>query len=150
MLLRTGFLIGETLPQSIRCFLLGGYGFGKFKQNVHRGCLIWLRRVINCWDWYEWDAWIRVWTDMTETRTPPLTLIWLRHLGLNLHRYDWDPGWKLTILIESLRSYCKNVRSLIRKYIILGYRTTETIRPSGRKVYDQIRIHTNSKRSYPG
>ena len=29
-------------------------------------------------------------------------------------------------------------------------RKTETIRPSGRKLYDQMRIHTNLKRSYPG
>ena len=39
-------------------------------------------------------------------------------------------------------------------YILLGDADfsdskTETIRPSGRKLYDQIRIHTNLKRSYP-
>ena len=53
----------------------------------------------------------------------------------------YDPGWKLTILNESIRSYCKNVRSLIRKYIILGYRTTETIPPSG---HPNIRIMLRS------
>ena len=51
---------------------------------------MWVRRLVYRWDWYEWDAWTRVWTDMTETGNPPLTLIWLRHLGPNLHRYDLD------------------------------------------------------------
>ena len=49
------------------------------------------------WDWYEWDAWTRVWTDMTETWNQPLTRIWLRHLGPNLHRYYWD-GLKILFL----------------------------------------------------
>ena len=42
------------------------------------------------WDRYEWDAWIRVYSDMTETPNLSLTLIWLRRLDPNLHTYDWD------------------------------------------------------------
>ena len=58
-----------------------------------------------------------------------------------------NPKWKYTIIL-------KNIRSLISMYTRLGDadfsdRKTETIRPSGRKLYDQIRIHTNLKRSYP-
>ena len=49
-----------------------------------------MRREVYCWDWYEWDAWTRVCSDMTETPSLPLTLIWLRRLDPNLHRYDWD------------------------------------------------------------
>ena len=30
------------------------------------------------WDQYDWDAMFTVDTDMTETRNPPLTQIWLR------------------------------------------------------------------------
>ena len=51
---------------------------------------IWVRREVYCWNWYEWDAWNRVLTDMTETQNRPLTLIWLRDLDPNSHRYDWD------------------------------------------------------------
>ena len=41
---------------------------------------IWVRHVVHRWDWCEWDAWTWVWTDMTETRNPPLTLIWVYHM----------------------------------------------------------------------
>ena len=51
---------------------------------------IWVRREMYCWDWYKWDAWTRVCSDMTETPSLPLTLIWLRRLDPILHRYDWD------------------------------------------------------------
>ena len=53
--------------------------------------------------------------------------------------------------VYCIRSYCKNVRSLVWMYTLLNFsdRKTETKRPSGRKLYDQMRIHTNLKRSYP-
>ena len=51
---------------------------------------IWVRREVYCWDWYEWDAWTRFCSDMTETPSLPLTLIWLRRLDPILHRYDSD------------------------------------------------------------
>ena len=35
---------------------------------------------------YDWDAWTRVCSDMTETSSLPLTLIWLRRLDPNVHR----------------------------------------------------------------
>ena len=54
------------------------------------------------WDRYEWDAWIRVYSDMTETPNLPLTLIWLRRLDPNLHTYDWDAQffWSLFLSVS--------------------------------------------------
>ena len=28
---------------------------------------IWVRREVNCWNWYDWEAWTRVCSDMSET-----------------------------------------------------------------------------------
>ena len=58
---------------------------------------IWVRREVYCWDWYEWDAWTRFCSDMTETPSLPLTLIWLRRLDPILHRYDWDAQKKFVL-----------------------------------------------------
>ena len=41
-------------------------------------------------DRYEWNAQNTVLSDMTETRSLPLTLISLKHLDPTLNRYDWD------------------------------------------------------------
>ena len=39
--------------------------------------------------WYDLDAWTRVCSGLTQTPNLPLTLIWLRRLDPNLHRYDF-------------------------------------------------------------
>ena len=40
--------------------------------------LIWLRRLNQSLEWYEWDTKLTVDTDMTETPWPKLAQIWLR------------------------------------------------------------------------
>ena len=58
--------------------------------NKYRGAPNMTASVWPKWDRYEWYAWIRVYSDMTETLNLSLTLIWLRRLDPNLHIYDWD------------------------------------------------------------
>ena len=52
-------------------------------MNETRGLLlrlIWLRRLNQSLEWYEWDTKLTVDTDMTETPWPKLAQIWLRRL----------------------------------------------------------------------
>ena len=58
--------------------------------------LVWLRRLNQSLEWYEWDTKLTVDTDMTETPWPKLAQIWLRRPKKFcsrfsiLHSYDCD------------------------------------------------------------
>ena len=86
-----------------------------------------MRRVVNRWDWYEWFAWTRVCIDMIGTPSLPLTLIWLRQLGPNLHRYgmvshsyrcklwfkplnhiSFSSYPRVSLISVSIRSFCRS------------------------------------------
>ena len=79
---------------------------------------IWVRREVSRWDWYDWNAKTRVCSDMTETPNLPLTLIWLRRLDPNSHRYDWDAPIFLSLFLIVLQSQVWRIEK--REQIFFG------------------------------